>query len=154
MGMCFGVKDALSTVMTMDHPEGATVYGELVHNGEVLKGIKTRGFSMVEESDRTSAISTPNVVITAHGLSEKERRTLEASGKTLIDTTCPLVSRVHQIARSVQEQGYFVVVAGRKDHVEVKGIVGDLERYAVVEKPEDVLSYPADPIAVVCQTTT
>src|SRR5262245_17198273 len=130
MGMCFGVKDALSTVMTMDHPETATVYGQLVHNGEVLKGIRARGFSMVEESDRTSAVSTPNVVVTAHGLSEKERRKLEASGKTLIDTTCPLVSRVHEIARQLQEQGYFVIVVGRIDHVEVKGIVGDLERFA------------------------
>jgi 4-hydroxy-3-methylbut-2-en-1-yl diphosphate reductase len=154
MGMCFGVKDALSSVMMMDHPDKATVYGQLVHNGAVLERIKARGFSMMEESDRTPAVSTPNVVITAHGLSEKERRTLEASGKTLIDTTCPLVSRVHQIARSLQEEGYFVIVAGRKDHVEVKGIVGDLERFTVVEKPEDVLTYPADPIAVVCQTTT
>ncbi len=154
MGMCFGVKDALSTVMTMNHPERATVYGQLVHNGEVLKGIRARGFSMLEESDRTPAVSTPNVVITAHGLSDKERRPLEASGKTLIDTTCPLVSRVHQIARSLQEQGYFVIVVGRIDHVEVKGIVGDLERFAVVERPEDVLIYPADRIGVVCQTTT
>lgn len=154
MGMCFGVKDALSTVMTMDHPERVTVYGQLVHNGEVLKRIKARGFAMLEESDRASAISTPDVVITAHGLSDKERRTLEASGKRLIDTTCPLVSRVHRIAKDLEEQGYFVVVAGRKDHVEVRGIVGDLERFAVVERPEDVLDYPADSIAVVCQTTT
>jgi 4-hydroxy-3-methylbut-2-en-1-yl diphosphate reductase len=154
MGMCFGVKDALSTVMVMKHPERATVYGQLVHNGEVSKRIKARGFSMLEESDRTPAVSTPNVVITAHGLSDKERRSLEASGKTLIDTTCPLVSRVHQTARGLQEQGYFVVVVGRKDHVEVKGIVGDLERFAVVERPEDVLIYPADRIAIVCQTTT
>jgi 4-hydroxy-3-methylbut-2-enyl diphosphate reductase len=154
LGMCFGVKDALSTVMTMDYPEKATVYGQLVHNGEVLKRIKARGLSMVEESDRTSALSTPNVVITAHGLSEKERRTLEGSGKTLIDTTCPLVSRVHQIARGLHEEGYFVIVVGRKDHVEVKGITGDLERFAVVGQPEDVQSYSANRIAVVCQTTT
>src|SRR5262249_16479778 len=154
MGMCFGVKDALATVTTMDYPERATIYGQLVHNGEVLKRIKARGFSMLEESDRTSAVSTPNVVITAHGLSDKERRTLEASGKKLIDTTCPLVSRVHQIARGLKEHGYFVVVVGGRDHVEVKGIVGDLERFAVVERPEDVLAYPADSIAVVCQTTT
>jgi 4-hydroxy-3-methylbut-2-enyl diphosphate reductase len=154
MGMCFGVKDALSTVMTMDDPESVTIYGQLVHNGEVLRRIKARGFSMLEESDRTSALSTPNVVITAHGLSDKERRALEASGKRLIDTTCPLVSRVHQIAKGLQQQGYFVVVVGRKDHVEVRGIVGDLERFAVVERPEDVLVYPADRIAVVCQTTT
>jgi 4-hydroxy-3-methylbut-2-enyl diphosphate reductase len=152
--MCFGVKDALSTVMTMDDPERATVYGQLVHNGEVLKAVRARGFSMLEESDRTPAVSTPNVVITAHGLSDRERRTLAASGKTLIDTTCPLVSRVHQIARGLQEQGYFVIVVGRREHVEVKGIVGDLERFAVVERPEDVVDYPADFIGVVCQTTT
>jgi 4-hydroxy-3-methylbut-2-enyl diphosphate reductase len=154
MGMCFGVKDALSAIMIMDHPENATIYGQLVHNPEVLKRIEALGFSMLDESNRTPAVSTPRVVITAHGLSDKERETLEASGKTLIDTTCPLVSRVHQIAKGLQKQGYFVVVAGRKDHVEVKGIVGDLERYAVVERPEDVTVYQADPIAVVCQTTT
>ena len=154
MGMCFGVKDALSTIMTIEYPERATVYGQLVHNGEVLKEVRARGFAMLEESDRTPAVSTPNVVITAHGLSDKERGTLEASGKTLIDTTCPLVSRVHQIARGLQEQGYFVIVVGRVDHVEVKGIVGDLERFAVVERPEDVAVYPAARIGVVCQTTT
>jgi 4-hydroxy-3-methylbut-2-enyl diphosphate reductase len=154
MGMCFGVKDALSTVMTMGDAERATIYGQLVHNGEVLKTVRARGFSMVEESDRTPAVSTPNVVITAHGLSDKERRSLEASGKRLIDTTCPLVSRVHQIARELQEQGYFVIVVGRRDHVEVKGIVGDLERFAVMDRTEDVVAYPADRIGVVCQTTT
>jgi 4-hydroxy-3-methylbut-2-enyl diphosphate reductase len=154
MGMCFGVKDALSAIMMIDYPEKATIYGQLVHNPEVLKRIGALGFSMLEESNRTPAVSTPRVVITAHGLSDKERGTLEASGKTLIDTTCPLVSRVHQIAKGWHEQGYFVVVAGRKDHVEVKGIVGDLERCAVVERPEDVTAYQADRIAVVCQTTT
>jgi 4-hydroxy-3-methylbut-2-enyl diphosphate reductase len=140
--------------MTMDHPERATVYGQLVHNGEVLKAVRARGFSTLDESDRTPAVSTPTVVITAHGLSGKERRTLEASGKALIDTTCPLVNRVHQIARGLQEKGYFVIVVGRRDHVEVKGIVGDLERFVVVERPEDVGVYPADRIGVVCQTTT
>jgi 4-hydroxy-3-methylbut-2-enyl diphosphate reductase len=54
----------------------------------------------------------------------------------------------------VQEQGYFVVVVGRKDHVEVKGIVGDLKSCGVVERQEDVTVYQADRIAVVCQTTT
>ena len=152
--MCFGVKDALSTIMTIDYPERATIYGQLVHNPEVLERIEALGFSMLEERNRTPAVSTPSVVITAHGVSDKERGTLKASGKTLIDTTCPLVSRVHQIAKGWQEQGYFVVVVGRKDHVEVRGIVGDLEGSVVVETPEDVTVYQADRIAVVCQTTT
>jgi 4-hydroxy-3-methylbut-2-en-1-yl diphosphate reductase len=154
MGMCFGVKDALATVMTMDNPERTTIYGQLVHNGEVLNRIRARGFSMLEESDRSTTVSTPNVVITAHGLSDKERLDLEAAGKTVIDTTCPLVRRVHEIAKALHAQGYFLVVLGRIDHVEVQGIVGDLERFAIVERREDVLTWPADRIAVVCQTTT
>ena len=153
MGMCFGVKDALSVVTTMDDPEHATIYGQLVHNGEVLRRIAARGFSMLDENDRTPAIATSNVVITAHGASGKERRKLEAAGKTLIDTTCPLVNRVHETARGLQDHGYFVIVVGRKDHVEVRGIVGDLAQFAIVEKPEDVLNYAADRIGVVCQTT-
>jgi 4-hydroxy-3-methylbut-2-enyl diphosphate reductase len=154
MGMCFGVKDALSTIMMMDSPEKATIYGQLVHNPEILERMEALGFSMLEESNRTPVVSTPGVVITAHGLSDKERGTLKAAGKTLVDTTCPLVNRVHQVAKVLQKQGYFVVVVGRKDHVEVKGIVDDLERYAVVDRPEDVAVYQEDRIAVVCQTTT
>jgi 4-hydroxy-3-methylbut-2-enyl diphosphate reductase len=45
-------------------------------------------------------------------------------------------------------------VVGRKNHVEVKGLTGDLDLYSVVEKLEDVSEYPSDRIGVVCQTTT
>ncbi len=38
--------------------------------------------------------------------------------------------------------------------VEVRGIVGDLERFAVVEQPHRALVYNAERIGVVCQTTT
>lgn len=154
MGMCFGVKDALRTVWTMEHPEGTTVYGQLVHNGEVLKRIEELGFRVEEELGRSVPSSASRVVITAHGISDKERQKLQRPGRTLIDTTCPLVRRVHSIARHFHGLGYFVIVVGRKDHVEVKGIVGDLERYAVVEGLEDVRIYEADRIAIVCQTTT
>ena len=34
--------------------------------------------------------------------------------------------RVHQTIKSMVNKGYFPVVIGQKDHVEVKGIVGDL----------------------------
>jgi len=154
MGMCFGVKDAIQTVMAMDHPEQVTVYGQLVHNGEVIRRMEAKGFSMAEESGRSTVLPTEKVIITAHGISDKERVALELAGKTLVDTTCPLVRRVHELAKDFQRRGYFLVVVGRKNHVEVRGLVGDLEHYAVVEKPDDVRIYEADRIAIICQTTT
>ena len=154
LGMCFGVKDALEKVMTLEEPERVQVFGELVHNAEVLRRITARGIRSVGEKDRAGLPSAERVVITAHGISEKERLALEAAGKKLIDATCPLVRRVHVLAGEFQSRGYFVVVVGRKDHVEVKGIVGDLEHYAIVETPQDAQAYDAGRIAVISQTTT
>jgi 4-hydroxy-3-methylbut-2-enyl diphosphate reductase len=71
----------------------------------------------------------------------------------LIDTTCPLVARVHRAAQELFQSGAFIVVIGRPDHVEVEGIIGDLESFAVVSCVADVAAYPVQRIGVVCQTT-
>lgn len=154
MGMCFGVKDAIEKVMSLENPEGAVVYGQLVHNPEVLKRMKERGVSRVEETGRSVPSFASQVVITAHGVSDKEHQRLEETGKKVIDTTCPLVRRVHRMAKHFAQCGYFVVVVGRRDHVEVKGLVGDLPAFAVVGSPEEVHRWQAERIAVLCQTTT
>jgi 4-hydroxy-3-methylbut-2-enyl diphosphate reductase len=109
---------------------------------------------MTPEVGRTSLPLTDHVVITAHGVSERERRRLLDAGKELIDTTCPLVRRVHDAARALHDDGRFVLVIGRPDHVEVLGIVGDLERYAVVPDSAAVRDYAELRLGVICQSTT
>jgi 4-hydroxy-3-methylbut-2-en-1-yl diphosphate reductase len=153
-GMCFGVRDALQAIDAVDHPEDVTIHGELVHNEIVLVQLGARGFRMRGEAMRTEIPATPTVLITAHGISDTERRRLQSAGKQLIDTTCPLVTRVHRAAQALQKQGYYILVLGRRNHVEVRGIVGDLTDYAIIENESDVRSYPFPRIGVVCQTTT
>lgn len=152
-GMCFGVRDALGALAAVDHPETVAIYGELVHNELVLHQLETRGFQQLAETERDTIPAVPRVVITAHGISDGRRSELLAAGKTLIDTTCPLVARVHRAAQELARCGAFVVVIGRPQHVEVEGIVGDLERYAVVPAAAAVETWPASRIGVVCQTT-
>lgn len=154
LGMCFGVRDALKVLERLDRPHDATIHGELVHNQEVLHQLERRGFAQVGERDRQSVPETPMVVVTAHGISDRERRRLTDAGKILVDTTCPLVERVHRAAAGLRSQGCFVVVIGKKGHVEVQGIIEDLDRSAVVERIEDVRDFEADRIGIVCQTTT
>jgi 4-hydroxy-3-methylbut-2-en-1-yl diphosphate reductase len=154
MGMCFGVKDAIERVMALPQPEETAVYGHLVHNEEVLAQLRERGLTQLEEENRYAPVSKSWLVVTAHGLSDREKKSLLDRGKGLIDTTCPLVRRVHETAKHFAQCGYFVVVVGRRDHVEVKGLVGDLPHYAVVGGPEEVRCWEADRIAVICQTTT
>jgi 4-hydroxy-3-methylbut-2-enyl diphosphate reductase len=154
MGMCFGVRDALELVRRMDHPDQATIHGELVHNEQIIDDLRARGFRQTPENARRELPLTPAVVITAHGVSDRERQRLLAAGKELIDTTCPLVRRVHLAARELQRQGYFVLVIGRPGHVEVEGIVGDLAQCAVVPDESAVRRYDAAKLGIVCQTTT
>lgn len=154
MGLCFGVRDALEIVEAIAEPDTVTIHGELVHNEVVQGRLAARGFAMRDEARRReSSPETPAVLITAHGISDRERRRLEAEGKRLIDTTCPLVARVHQAAQALQAEGYHVLVIGRRGHVEVEGIVGDLDGFHVIESPDDVAVYPSRRLGIVCQTT-
>jgi 4-hydroxy-3-methylbut-2-enyl diphosphate reductase len=153
MGMCFGVRDALAVIDGVTEPAGVTIHGELVHNETVLAGLRERGFAMVGEADRARLPTTDRVLVTAHGISDTERRRLEAAGKSLVDTTCPLVVRAHRAARGLEALGYHVLVVGKRGHVEIEGIVGDLEHFHVLESVDDVETYPQRRLGVLCQTT-
>jgi 4-hydroxy-3-methylbut-2-en-1-yl diphosphate reductase len=157
MGMCFGVRDALKVIEEISDPQGVTILGQLVHNEVVLGDLEARGFAMQREptGDRSGELvpGSGRVLITAHGISDRQRLLLESAGKTLIDTTCPLVVRAHQAAQALQAQGYHVLVIGRKAHVEVQGIIGDLTSVNVIESELDVQHYARPRLGVLCQTT-
>jgi 4-hydroxy-3-methylbut-2-en-1-yl diphosphate reductase len=154
MGMCFGVRDALDVIGTIARPEAVTIHGELVHNEAVLSDLGARGFHMADEGARQALAATDTVLITAHGISNRERARLEDAGKTLLDTTCPLVARAHDAAQRLQREGYHVLVIGRRGHVEVQGIVEDLTDFHVIQGPEEVTRYPSRRLGLMCQTTT
>lgn len=154
MGLCFGVRDALALARGVDQPARVTIRGELVHNEIVLQELADRGFHMQTESGRGQAAPTEFIMITAHGISNRERRQLEESGKRLLDTTCPLVERVHDAALRLARDGRLVLIIGRPGHAEVMGILGDVDQAVVVSGPHDVRPYSAARLGVVCQSTT
>ncbi len=153
MGMCFGVRDALQITKEVADPTKVTIHGELVHNPTVISQLGDAGFHQVSEQQRESIPSTPLVLITAHGVSQKERRRLQEGGKQLIDTTCPLVMRVHDAAMALAAKGRHVLLIGKPGHVEVQGIVEDLESCDVVPDVASVRCYEKDSLGLVCQTT-
>ena len=153
MGMCFGVKDALRATETVADPGLVTIHGELVHNPSVTRQLDRAGFRQSSEDSRSSAPGTPVVLITAHGVSNAERQRLAAANKALIDTTCPLVRRAHDAAQELQAEGRHILLIGKAGHVEVRGIVDDLDSYDVIGEAGEVGSYENRRLGVVCQTT-
>lgn len=153
LGMCFGVRDALHHVAQVDRPSETTIHGQLVHNEVVLYQLEQRGFHQTHEHDRDRIPETEQVLITAHGISDRRRQQLIAANKLLIDTTCPLVRRVHQAAKKLQDDGYHVLVLGKAGHVEVQGIIEDLASFDVISSVDDVRVLPYAKLGIVCQTT-
>jgi 4-hydroxy-3-methylbut-2-enyl diphosphate reductase len=154
LGFCFGVRDALEVAEETPDPHQVTIHGELVHNERILSRLSTLGFHRADEGHRQEFPPTPLVMITAHGVSDRERRRLEQGGKQLIDTTCPLVHRVHRAAQTLAAEGRHVLMIGRPGHVEVLGILEDLPSGEVVENPAAVQTYQHERLGIVCQSTT
>ena len=138
MGTCFGVQDAINLAMSPEFNNELTIVGQLVHNPQVSDSLKKNGVSLVPGIEDIDKIKTKKVMITAHGAAEKTKQQLHDAGFIVYDASCPLVMRVHQTIKSLVTKGYFPVVIGQKDHVEVKGIVGDLDNYLVINSEEDL----------------
>ncbi len=153
MGMCFGVRDALRIAQAIADPSRVTIHGELVHNPEVTRRLAEVGFAQASECARDGVPETPLVLITAHGLSDQERRRLLSAGKQLIDATCPLVVRVHEAARALEAEGRHVLLIGKPGHVEVRGVAEDLSRCDVIGAASEVRRYGSRRLGIVAQTT-
>jgi 4-hydroxy-3-methylbut-2-enyl diphosphate reductase len=156
LGTCFGVKDAINLALEPQFKGDLTIVGQLVHNRQVNESLKKNGVSVVDGADAIDEIKTQKVMITAHGAAEKMKKKLTDAGLTVFDASCPLVMRVHSTIKSMVDKNYFPVVIGQEDHVEVKGIVGDLDDYIVVGSEDDLEKLRATgkrKFGIVSQTT-
>jgi 4-hydroxy-3-methylbut-2-en-1-yl diphosphate reductase len=149
LGMCFGVRDAIA--IALDQSEPITILGDLVHNETVLTHLRSQG---VRIEHQVAAVNTSNVMITAHGASDKARADLRAQGFNLIEATCPLVSFAHRAVMKLAKEGFHPVIIGKRDHVEVRGLIGDLGEFDVILTEEDVEALQERPrFGVASQTT-
>lgn len=153
MGLCFGVRDALAVARAQPSPEKITIHGQLVHNELIQGGLRQQGFAMSPEGGLRDLPNTEQVMITAHGVSDRERQRLREAGKDLIDTTCPLVTRAHAAAVRLAGECQHVVILGKPGHVEVLGLAGDLPSSDVAATVDAARHYGVARLGVVCQTT-
>ncbi len=138
LGTCFGVQDAINLAMAPEFRDDLTIVGQLVHNPQINESLKKNGVAVVHGIEQIDEIKTKKVMITAHGAAEKTKIKLQEAGFIVYDASCPLVMRVHKTIKSMVDRNYFPVVIGQKDHVEVKGIVGDLEDFLVINNEADL----------------
>jgi 4-hydroxy-3-methylbut-2-enyl diphosphate reductase len=151
-GVCFGVRDAIKQAEDLARRGELTILGELVHNPIAKEQLGTLG--AVEGSLEALSATTKKVMITAHGASNQAVAKWQERGHEVIDGTCPLVHQAHQALFDLAKAGFHPTVIGKRSHVEVRGLIGDLPEASVIESAEDIVSLPVKPrFGVVSQTT-
>lgn len=152
-GLCFGVRDALRHADQLASEGPLTILGELVHNPLVLAPLAARGVHQ-GQLDHFESARSARVLITAHGAADERRQAWKAAGFEVADTTCPLVRRAHARLAALVAAGYFPVVVGRVDHVEVRGLTGDFPGAAVIADEMEAATVPHHArYGVISQTT-
>ena len=153
MGTCFGVQDAIDMALDPAFKDRLTIVGQLVHNPQTTERLRANGVRIVER-DQVDTITTEAVMITAHGASDSTKADLTAKGFTVYDATCPLVIRLHKLARFLEREGWFPVIIGEQTHVEVRGVIGNLKKAVVIHDEADLHRLDGQTrIGIVSQTT-
>jgi 4-hydroxy-3-methylbut-2-enyl diphosphate reductase len=151
LGMCFGVRDAIDLALGQADAGPLTILGDLVHNRTVLNELEAKGIAVAKELDQ---VRTPTLMVTAHGTSERTLARTRALGLTVVEATCPLVTVAHRAVTVLARDGSHLVIVGQRDHVEVRGLTGDLDHFDVVLEDDDVLALKEHPrFGVASQTT-
>ncbi len=138
-GFCFGVDRAVKMVYgELEKGTRVATLGPIIHNQDVVDDMTAKGARIISSVDELEEGET--VVIRSHGVDREVYRQIEAKGNRMLDATCPFVSRIHHIVSEKTKEGYFILIAGDKDHPEVQGIVGHCDQNYLVFKDNVELS--------------
>ncbi|MBW3576221.1 MAG: 4-hydroxy-3-methylbut-2-enyl diphosphate reductase [Actinobacteria bacterium] len=156
-GFCAGVDRAVVIVERALEAYGPPVYvrHEIVHNTHVVESLRRRGAVFIE--DEGEAPDGAVIVFSAHGSPASAYQRSGERHHTLIDATCPLVTKVHAEARRYADHHHDIVLIGHQGHQEVIGTMGQVPgRVTLIETPDEVetLPFPRDAsVAYITQTT-
>lgn len=156
-GFCAGVERAIEIVEQALIVYGAPVYvrHEIVHNKFVVETLKAKGALFVDDiKDIPEGAVT---IFSAHGVSEEVELNAQNKNLEILDATCPLVTKVHLEAKSLESQGYDIILIGHEGHPEVIGTAGRVKaNVTLISKVNDVAKINVnnpDKLGYVTQTT-
>jgi len=156
-GYCAGVERAVDAVERALARHGSPVYvrKQIVHNIHVVRDLEAKGAIFVEEE--TEVPRGAVVVLSAHGVAPEVYANADARGLSVIDATCPLVTKVHLEARRFSTHGRTIVLIGHAGHEEVVGTTGQApERTILVQTVDEARTVELpdpDNVSYLTQTT-
>ena len=133
-GFCFGVNRAVD--MALQYAKTAKkvcTLGPIIHNENVVNDLKEKGVGVVQKVDDLAGDEL--VIIRSHGVAPSVFLQAKQKGAEVVDATCPYVAKIHKIVSGTTP----VLIAGDKNHEEVKGIMGHAGGEVYVFQSEEEL---------------
>ena len=154
-GFCAGVDLAIGIVELALKRYGPPVYikHEIVHNPTVVADVERLG---AVTRERVADIPEGAVaVFSAHGSPPSDYEEARQRNITVLDATCPLVTRVHNEAQKFTRESKKVILVGHRGHQEVIGTTGQADMFVYDERyRNDLPDWDTDSeVAVLTQTT-
>jgi 4-hydroxy-3-methylbut-2-enyl diphosphate reductase len=108
----------------------------------------------LQNAHSVDEVDSGTLFVRAHGLPVEVFEKAEAKGLTIVDATCPMVTKIHVQAEKLRADGYKIVVVGDPNHPEVKGTLSHVPGAWSIQSPEDIDALPrASKVGVVVQST-
>ena len=151
-GFCFGVKRAIKLAEETAQKFGkATTIGPIIHNPQMVENLKNAGVSAVED---ISAIESGPVIIRSHGIPVEALNELHEKQLTIIDATCPYVSKAHEFAKLADKENYEIFILGNHSHPEIIALKSYIKSNVYIWESSDSLPKTRfTKVAIICQTT-
>ena len=155
-GFCAGVEMAIKAlawmVRTFEPP--VYCYHEIVHNKVIVERFQREGVVFVD--DIADVPPGRPIMLSAHGSAPDVVEAARARGSYVVDSVCPLVTKVHHEVRVRANKGYRILYVGHEGHEEAVGTMAVAPAaISRVESVDDVRALPQyeEPVALLAQTT-
>ncbi len=138
-GFCWGVERAVAMAYeTRQHfpQERIWITNEVIHNPSVnqrLQEMQVEFIPVLEgEKDFSVVVSDDVVILPAFGASVQEMQLLNEKGCTIVDTTCPWVSKVWNTVEKHKKKAYTSIIHGKYNHEETVATSSFAGKYLVL----------------------
>ena len=131
-GFCFGVEFAIEIAEEVLREEGELYcLGDIVHNDMEVKRLEEMGLKIIDHKELEN-MQDVKVLIRAHGEPPSTYDLAIKNNITLMDASCPVVLKLQNRIKKSHDKDEKIYIYGKHGHPEVKGLMGQTGKDAVV----------------------
>ena len=131
-GFCFGVEFAIEIAEEVLKEEGELYcLGDIVHNDMEVKRLEEMGLKIIDHEELEN-MKDVKVLIRAHGEPPSTYDLAIKNNITLMDASCPVVLKLQNRIKKSHDKDEKIYIYGKHGHPEVKGLMGQTGKDAVV----------------------